>query len=228
MATKIFSIIWSYGLLTYFTSFIFECLSNLTTLHQEKSANHAQQKSSTWSKRKIREKLYIHTVISLLLAAVLFGYNIYFATFTHLFRGVAKLPVSSGFRSLASRLSKLFLQYSRSRCPYRIVYRAESTDQFWRQTRKIRPIESNAKCRYLKRWPVKVLCGRCYIYLRHSTLLWPNTKPPTLFTCIVLYIKCIYLTYSHREGGKGGELYIQSINSITPVKTTFRAWCLYS
>ena len=37
--------------------------------------------------------------------------------------------------------------------------------------RKIRLIESNVKCRYLKNWPVKGLCGRCFICLRPPPLL---------------------------------------------------------
>ncbi len=97
----------------------------------------------------------------------------------------------------------------------------------------------------LKNLPVKGLCGRCYICLRLPPLLWPHSPPSyTLYTCI-------QYTYSHREGGRGGELtrekvrgaighkggrkyqhdwlYLQSINSIkTPVQSTFRVCCLYS
>ncbi len=36
--------------------------------------------------------------------------------------------------------------------------------------RKIRLIECNAKCRYLKNWPVTGLCGRCFICLVLSCL----------------------------------------------------------
>ncbi len=78
----------------------------------------------------------------------------------------------------------------------------------------------------LKSWPVKGLCGRCFICLRPPL---PHTPPPyTLYTCIQVYL----LTQ-----GRGGELtrekvrgaivhkacrkyqhdwlYLQSINSIT-------------
>jgi hypothetical protein len=36
--------------------------------------------------------------------------------------------------------------------------------------RKIRLIECNAKCRYLKNLPVKGLCGRCFFFLRLAPL----------------------------------------------------------
>ncbi len=63
--------------------------------------------------------------------------------------------------------------------------------------RKIRLIESNAKCRYLK----KGLCGRCLICMRPLPLLWPHTPPPpcTLYTCIQVPV----YAYSHSEGGRG-------------------------
>ncbi len=60
--------------------------------------------------------------------------------------------------------------------------------------RKIRFIESNAKCRHLKNLPGKGLWGRCLSALGSE----PHTPPP-----YTLY-KCIQYTYSHREGG--GEL----------------------
>ncbi len=54
------------------------------------------------------------------------------------------------------------------------------TWQFRVQTdrRKIRLIESNAKCRYLKIWPVNGLCGSCFICLRPPphTLIESNAK----------------------------------------------------
>jgi hypothetical protein len=58
--------------------------------------------------------------------------------------------------------------------------------------RKIRFIEGNAKCRHLKNWHVKRLCGRCL------SVWGPEPQAPspnTLYTCI-------QDTYSHR--GKGG------------------------
>ncbi len=44
--------------------------------------------------------------------------------------------------------------------------------------RKIRQRESNAIYRNLKNWPVKGLCGRCFICLRPPPLLWPHTPFP--------------------------------------------------
>jgi hypothetical protein len=51
--------------------------------------------------------------------------------------------------------------------------------------RKNRLVEYNAKCRYLQKWPVKGLSGRCFICLSPSLLL-PHTPPPpyALYTCI--------------------------------------------
>ncbi len=46
--------------------------------------------------------------------------------------------------------------------------------------RKIRLIESNAKCRYLKNWPVKGHCGRCFICLRSPSIT--AYYPPPLIT----------------------------------------------
>jgi hypothetical protein len=67
------------------------------------------------------------------------------------------------------------------------------------QRRKMRHIESNAKCRHLKKLPVKGLCGRCLSVWGQE----PHTPPPishfTLQTCIKY-------TYSHREGGRGWEM----------------------
>ena len=97
--------------------------------------------------------------------------------------------------------------------------------------RKIRLIESNAKCRYLKNWLVKGLCGRCVSLwgplLSYDPIL--RTPPPyTLYTCI-------QHIYSPREGvGRANQekrlegttvhktrrkyqhdwLYLQSVNSI--------------
>ncbi len=62
--------------------------------------------------------------------------------------------------------------------------------------RKIRLIESNAICRYLKNWPVKGLCGRCFICPKPPPLLRPHTPPP-LSHCILVYSILIH-------GGKGG------------------------
>ncbi len=53
---------------------------------------------------------------------------------------------------------------------------------------KIILIEGNAKCRHLKNWHVKGLCGRCLS-------VW-CPEPLTHYTC-TLY------TYSHMEGGRG-------------------------
>jgi hypothetical protein len=144
-------------------------------------------------------KSFTH-IISLLLAAVLFGYNILYTL---------QLLHMAVFVWLQSFPLQLVFGHGRLDCFYsiaevdapRIVFRAESTDQFWRQTRKIRLIESNAKCRYLKRWPVKVLFGRCYIYPRPSTLLLYDpilNHSHCLRVCIVLYIILIHT-------GKGGR-----------------------
>jgi hypothetical protein len=50
--------------------------------------------------------------------------------------------------------------------------------------RKIRLIECNAKCRYIKKWPVKGLCGRCF-YLSEAPSPPMTSYPPPLHT--VLY-----------------------------------------
>ncbi len=67
--------------------------------------------------------------------------------------------------------------------------------------RKIRLIECNAKCRYLKNWPVKGLCCRCFVCLRPPPLLWPHSPPLTHCTVYLYLTQC---TYSHRV--RGGEL----------------------
>jgi hypothetical protein len=52
-----------------------------------------------------------------------------------------------------------------------------------------------------KNCPVKGLCGRCFIFLRDLPSCDPILPPlHTVHVCSVQY------TYSHREGGKGGEL----------------------
>jgi hypothetical protein len=38
----------------------------------------------------------------------------------------------------------------------------------------VEQIESNANCLYLKNWPVKRICGRCFICLKPPPLLWPH------------------------------------------------------
>jgi hypothetical protein len=76
-----------------------------------------------------------------------------------------------------------------------IKYSMEGTFvQYIAIRRKIRLIESNAKCRYLKNWHVKGICGRCFIFLRLPPLLWPHTTP--LSHCIRVY--------SIQRRGKGG------------------------
>ncbi len=117
--------------------------------------------------------------------------------------------------------------------------------------RKIRLIESNAKRCYLKKWLVKGLCA-----LRRCLSVWgpiPSYDPilPPPFThCICVYTTVHILTHTGEEG-KGRELTREKLergNSSqswlkiptwltvspvyklyeTPVKTTFRVWCLYS
>jgi hypothetical protein len=104
--------------------------------------------------------------------------------------------------------------------------------------RKIRLIESNAKCRYLKNLPVKGLCARCFIRLSPSRLLLPHTPPlHTVYVyCIHYNYNTVYLFTQGRRGGGGGganqrkirgaivhkagqkfqhgRLYLQYINSI--------------
>ncbi len=93
------------------------------------------------------------------------------------------------------RASFLQFKYSLKKlCPSRFL------DEFWRmfQTlRKIRLIECNAKCRYLKNfWPVKGLCG---IYLS----AWGQEPHPSPLThCILVYGILVHTG----KGGGGGEL----------------------
>ncbi len=61
------------------------------------------------------------------------------------------------------------------------------------ERRKIRLIECNAKCRYLK----KTLRQVFYLYEAPSPPTTPySLQPYTLYTCI-------QYTYSHSEGGRG-------------------------
>jgi hypothetical protein len=68
--------------------------------------------------------------------------------------------------------------------------------------RKIRLIESNAKCHYLKQLTSKGTLRHVFSMSEApSPPMTPYPPPPyTLCTCT-----CIQYTYSHREGGKGGE-----------------------
>ncbi len=61
--------------------------------------------------------------------------------------------------------------------------------------RKIRLIEGNAKCRYLKKFTCKGTLRQVFICLRPRTPYPPYTQ----YTCI-LYVQ---YTYSHGEGGGG-------------------------
>jgi hypothetical protein len=59
---------------------------------------------------------------------------------------------------------------------------------------KIRFIEGNAKCRHLKKWPVKGLCGRCLSVWGQQ----PYTHPP--YTCIVNVYTVYFFTQVREEG----------------------------
>jgi hypothetical protein len=64
---------------------------------------------------------------------------------------------------------------------------------------------------FLKNWPVKLLGGRCLS-------VWGPRSPKVRGALV------------HKRGRiyQHDWLYLQSVNSIkTPVKTTFRVWCLY-
>ncbi len=61
-------------------------------------------------------------------------------------------------------------------------------------------LDSNAKCRYLKNWPVKGLCGSCFSVCGPLPSYDPMRPPYTLYTCL----HTEQYTYSHREGGRGG------------------------
>jgi hypothetical protein len=67
--------------------------------------------------------------------------------------------------------------------------------------RKIRLIECNAKCRYLKKLICKgTLRQMFYLPEAPSPPMTPySASPYTLYTCIQYF-------YSHREVGEGGEL----------------------
>ncbi len=73
--------------------------------------------------------------------------------------------------------------------------------------RKIRLIESNAKYRYLKKLPVKGLCGRCFICLRPRPLLWGRGPPMTPYSPPPLHTVYVYTSILiHTGKGEGGEL----------------------
>ncbi len=68
-----------------------------------------------------------------------------------------------------------------------------------RYRRKIRLIESNAKCCYFEKMSCKVTLRQVfYLSEASSPALTPYSLPHTLYTCI----QC---TYSHREWGGGGQ-----------------------
>ncbi len=84
----------------------------------------------------------------------------------------------------------------------RLVEQAQKTKFFWiddawvtgmlgkhRKTHR-----KHAKCRHVKNWPVKGLCGRCLF------VWFPEPHPPPPTHCLCLY-KNIQYTYSNREGG---------------------------
>ncbi len=89
-----------------------------------------------------------------------------------------------------------------------------------------------------KNWPVKKLGGWFFICLRPPPLSYdPITPPPPLTHCI-----CVYIILNHtRKGGSKPEkrlerskistwLTLTPVYKLykTPIKTTFRVWCLYS
>ncbi len=98
----------------------------------------------------------------------------------------------------------------------------------WGQ-RKIRLIEGNAKCRYLKNWPVKGLCGRCFICLRPPPLPWPHIPPP-LHT---VYVYAVYLFTQEKGGGEltsekvRGAIVAQSRSKIPTWLTVSPVYKLY-
>jgi hypothetical protein len=57
------------------------------------------------------------------------------------------------------------------------------------QRRKIRLIESNAKCRYLKKWTCEGTLRQVFYLSEDPLILWPNTLPPPLHT---VYGYCTY------------------------------------
>ncbi len=80
-----------------------------------------------------------------------------------------------------------------------------------RPYRKIRLIESNAKCPYLKNFACKgTLRQVFYLSEAPSPPMTPYPPPPVSTVCVHSIHILIFL-YSHREGGEGGELTIEKI-----------------
>jgi hypothetical protein len=64
--------------------------------------------------------------------------------------------------------------------------------------RKIRLIESNAKCRYRKNLPVKGICGWCFICLR------PPPNDPIVPPPHTVHVDAVYL-FTQGRGGRANQ-----------------------
>ncbi len=88
---------------------------------------------------------------------------------------------------------------------------------------KIRLTESNAKCRFPKKFNCKGTLRQVFICLRPPPLLWPHT-PPALTHCINVYL----FTQGRGVGvGGGGELTREKVRGVIVHKAgrLFSRWC---
>jgi hypothetical protein len=118
---------------------------------------------------------------------------------------------------------KMYLLRDFAACVY--LYEAPSPPRFlvWVGGRKIRPIETNAKCCYLTMFICKGILRQVFhLSKAHSPPMTPYSPPHTLYMCILIHRGGGELTRENVTGAKfhkvgrkdQHDLYFQSINFI--------------